>query len=130
MKATEMSLLLNAIALGDNRRLGDTEDEQRVIIAWWLDKIGDLDYAGALQAVRDHQRESTEYLTAAHIRQRVKDNRELALGRAAFRLRNLRPPEELDDDPVAQRRWIDARLAEAAGIAPAPEPRRELGAGR
>jgi hypothetical protein len=125
MKATEMSLLLNAIALGDNRRLGDTEDERRVVLAWWLDKIGDLDYADALRAVGDHQRESTEYLTAAHIRQRVQAMRADRLRHTS--ISSLKPPEDLPDDPEAYLEW---QRGEMARIAAAPKQHQALETGR
>jgi hypothetical protein len=114
MNGQEVGRLLGLIALGDNRKPPKTKQEQDALIAWWLDKIGDLDYAACLRAVREHQRESTEYLTAAHIRQRVKDDRQAALSKAAFQLRNLRPPDELADDPIAERRWIDEQHARVA----------------
>jgi hypothetical protein len=125
MKATEMSLLLNAIALGDNRRLGDTKDEQRVVLGWWLDKIGDLDYADALRAVGDHQRESTEYLTAAHIRQRVQAMRNDRLRNTT--ISSLKPPEDLPDNSEAYLEW---QRGELARIAAAPEQPQALEAGQ
>jgi hypothetical protein len=102
------------MSLGDNRKLPDDEEAADALLLWWHKQIGDLDYDDAFRAIDEHQRESTEYLTAAHIRQRVKDDRQAALSKAAFQLRNLRPPEELADDPIAERRWIDEQHARVA----------------
>lgn len=62
MNAAEVAAVVAKIRLGDNR------ETSREVILEWADSIGDLDFDDAVQAVRMHRRESTEYLVAAHIR--------------------------------------------------------------
>jgi hypothetical protein len=125
MTIGEIGRLFAQMSLGDNRKLPDDEEAADALLLWWHKQIGDLDYDAASAAIDEHQRDSTEYLTAAHIRARVKENREAALSKAAFQLRNLHPPQELAGDPAAERRWINEQHALVAGV----EPRRELEAG-
>mgnify|MGYP001306619890 CR=1 FL=1 len=67
MNAEEVAKVLAKIALGDNRRT-----DARETLLEWMDNIGDLDYADAIEAVRMHRKESTAYLMPAHIRDNVK----------------------------------------------------------
>jgi hypothetical protein len=125
MNGQEVGRLLGLIALGDNRKPPGTKQEQDAMIAWWLDKVGDLDYADAARAVGDHQRESTEYLTAAHIRQRVQAMRNDRLRHTT--ISSLKPPEDLPDDPEAYLEW---QRGEMARIAAAPRQPQALEAGQ
>jgi hypothetical protein len=53
-------------------RLGDNRETSREVILEWVDSIGDLDFDDAVEAVRMHRRETTDYLTPAHVRTNVK----------------------------------------------------------
>ena len=66
MNAEQVAAVVAKIRIGDNR---ETSPE---VILEWLDTIGDLNFDDAIEAVRMHRRESTEYLSAAHIRANVK----------------------------------------------------------
>lgn len=57
----ELALVVARIQAGDNRTV------DRVTMNHFRDTIGHLAHADALEAVSIHFRESTEYLTAAHI---------------------------------------------------------------
>lgn len=61
MLKSETAMLLAKAALIDNRNI-----DQATVEAWH-EIISDIDYADALQAITNHRRESTEYLTPAHI---------------------------------------------------------------
>jgi hypothetical protein len=54
--------LLVHIQIVDNRQVGDAT------VLEWHELVGDLDYDEALEAVRLHFRDSTEYLKPAHVR--------------------------------------------------------------
>ncbi|GAA3948138.1 hypothetical protein [Microbacterium soli] len=62
MNIQETNQLLIRIQVIDNRQIGDS-----TVIAWH-ELVGDLDYGMAVEAVKLHQRESTAYLTPAHVR--------------------------------------------------------------
>lgn len=113
MNVDELSRVVAKIRLGDNR------ETSREVLLEWFDNIGDLDYADAIEAVRMHRRESTEYLVAAHVRAGVKrirqarnpDNdttpepyRELAEGKrqSAPMPKNMKAMSAAWNDPV---RW-------------------------
>lgn len=66
MNAEEVAKVLAKIRLGDNR------ETSREALLEWIDNIGDLEFADAIEAVRMHRRESTAYLMPAHIRENVK----------------------------------------------------------
>jgi hypothetical protein len=70
MRRSEISLLLGVMAAYDRRTTGETD------VAAWLDVIGDLDFADAVQAVKDHYRESSAWVMPADVRHRVKKIRE------------------------------------------------------
>jgi hypothetical protein len=68
MIAAQVAAVLAKIQLGDNRET----DAAGVVLAEWVDTIGDLDYQDAIEAVRMHRKSSTVYLQAAHIRENVR----------------------------------------------------------
>ena len=75
MNRAETAVILAKIASGDNRRIDPPptpgQSWHTPILDEWCAWIGDLDARDAAAAVDAHRRESTEYLTAAHIRARV-----------------------------------------------------------
>jgi hypothetical protein len=64
----QVAAVLAKIQLGDNRET----DAAGLVLAEWVDSIGDLDFDDAVEAVRMHRRETTDYLTPAHVRTNVK----------------------------------------------------------
>jgi hypothetical protein len=70
MTKAEVALLLAAAAGRDRRTIGETD-----VLAWHED-IGDLDYADAREALRQHYRETTEWVMPAHIRRLVRQIRD------------------------------------------------------
>lgn len=66
MTVDEVKQVLAKVQLGDNRQV------DRLVLAEWQDTIGDLDFADAIEGVRMHRRESTEYLLPAHVRANVR----------------------------------------------------------
>jgi hypothetical protein len=66
--------LLIHIQMIDNRQIGDS-----TVLAWH-ELVEDLDFDAALEAVRLHFRESTEYLKPAHIRAGIERIRVSGLG--------------------------------------------------
>jgi hypothetical protein len=68
VNAAQVAAVLAKIQLGDNRET----DAAGVVLAEWVDTIGDLDYQDAIEAVRMHRKSSTVYLQAAHIRENVR----------------------------------------------------------
>lgn len=65
MNARETAELLTLVQVIDNRRV-----DEATVLAWHA-LISDLDVNVAREAVRLHQRESTAYLTPAHVRVNV-----------------------------------------------------------
>lgn len=61
MNKQECAKVLAKIQLGDNRQVTS------LVLDEWFDTIGHLGFDDAIQAVRMHRQESTEYLVAAHI---------------------------------------------------------------
>lgn len=125
MTISQIGRLFAQMSLGDNRKLPDDEEAADALLLWWHEQIGDLDYADALRAVGDHQRESTEYLTAAHIRQRVQAMRNDRLRHTT--ISSLKPPQDLPDDPEAYLEW---QRSELARITAAPQQSQALEAGQ
>jgi hypothetical protein len=101
MNAEDVAKVLAKIRLGDNR------ETSREVLLEWIDNIGDLDFHDCIEAVRLHRRESTEYLTPAHVRAGVK------------RIRGERNPSN-DTTPGGYQQ------IEALQGAPMPENMREL----
>ncbi|MFD4957118.1 hypothetical protein [Microbacterium sp. NPDC058389] len=65
MNIQQTSELLARVQVIDNRRV-----EEATILAWH-ELLDDVDLPTAVEAVRLHFRESTAYLTPAHVRQNV-----------------------------------------------------------
>lgn len=77
MNIDECKTVVAKIQLGDHRQV------DRLVILEWFDTIGDLNVNDAIEAVRLHRRESTDYLQPAHIIRlayRVKDQRAVDRG--------------------------------------------------
>ena len=81
MTPGDVGKLLGLMALADNRKPPDEDDEEgrAAMIAFWLEMIGDLPFADCAQAVRDHYRESREWIMPADIRHRVRAIRDQRL---------------------------------------------------
>jgi hypothetical protein len=97
MNADEVGKLLGLMALADNRKPPEDDEGRQAMIAFWLSMVGDLSYTDAAQAVRDHYRESAEWIKPAHIRRRVAAMRTARLAAADYDL----PTGEVADDPRA-----------------------------
>lgn len=117
MNAEETGKILGLAALVDNRKV-----DVPVIVAWHQ-MIGDLPYADAEQAVRDHYATSRERIMPADIRERV----------SVVRSERLRinpvpaPPAEILDDPVAYRAAL--RESTQAILDGPDDDRRAIGSG-
>lgn len=77
MTVDECKQVVAKIQLGDNRQV------DRLVIMEWFDTIGFLNFEDAIQGVKLHRQESTDYLQPAHIirlANRVKDARAIANG--------------------------------------------------
>lgn len=61
MNVEQTAALLAKIKLGDNREVTE------LVIMEWYDTVGHLPYDAAVDAVRVHRRDSTEYLMPAHV---------------------------------------------------------------
>ena len=68
MNSQQVAAVLAKIQLGDNRET----DDGGLVLAEWVDTIGDLDFEWAIEAVRMHRRTSTAYLMPAHVRENVR----------------------------------------------------------
>jgi hypothetical protein len=99
MNAAEVGDLLARMALVDNRKPPEDDEAKAAMIMTWVELIGDLNYADAVQAVRDHYRESREWLMPSDIRQRVKAIREERIKHSVI----AAPAPELANDPAAYR---------------------------
>lgn len=87
MNIQETTELLTRIQIIDNRRV-----EEATVLAWF-ELVGDLDLAPALEAVRLHFRDSTEYLKPAHVRAGIERIRVAGLGAQEDEHGNLIDPE-------------------------------------
>lgn len=74
MNIVQTNDLLTHIQVIDNRQIGDS-----TVLAWH-ELVEDLDFDAAIEAVRLHFRESTEYLKPAHIRAGIERIRIAGLG--------------------------------------------------
>lgn len=74
MNIAETTELLTRVQIIDNRRV-----EEATVLAWF-ELVDDLDFDQALEAVRLHFRESTEYLKPVHVRAGVERIRVAGLG--------------------------------------------------
>lgn len=134
MKRSQTALVLAKIAAVDNRRLDPPDADMTPILDSWHEAIGDLGVQDCLDAVRDHRRETTEWLQPAHVRDRV-----IVMRRA--RVENV---EDIDlvrdvhpDDPhwarILQGRraaLLDGLTLDQAKAIPAPEALRAIGGAR
>lgn len=115
MNFEEAGELLARVASFDRRTNGEPD-----IVAWGL-ALADVDYADAAQAVVDHYRETSEWITPAAVRDRVRRIRRTRIDAAG----PITPPAELADDPQAELAWVRAeRNRIASGMS--PQPRQEL----
>lgn len=105
--------LLALVQIGDNRRV------DRAVIAAWHDLVHDLPLDDALDAVRQHRRESTDYLLPAHVIAGVRRIRGARLRAAPEPMPDVDP----DDVPAyqARRRQMLAEIA-------SPSNHRQIGA--
>lgn len=65
MNRREAALLLGMAAARDRRTIGDAD------VRAWAEDLDDIDFADAQAALRQHFRESTEWLMPVHIRRRA-----------------------------------------------------------
>ncbi|MFW5415057.1 hypothetical protein J0910_00485 [Nocardiopsis sp. CNT-189] len=86
MTEQQMGAVLARAAAFDGRR------PDPIVLAAWMEAIGDLGYDDAMRAVVDHYAESTEWLKPAHLRARVKRMRADRLANADLAL----PPADPD----------------------------------
>jgi hypothetical protein len=117
MTPGEVGKLLGLMALADNRKPPDEADREgrQAMIFYWLEMIGDLTYADCAQAVRDHYRDSREWIMPADIRRRVRAIRDARLART----RLPAPAPEIADDTTAYREVLaDTIRAAADGTLP------------
>ncbi|TFD80856.1 hypothetical protein [Cryobacterium psychrophilum] len=68
---TPMSLA-NMQALVSKIQLDDSRQVDRLVLLGWYEKLGDLNFEEARDAVLMHRKESPDYLQAAHVRANVK----------------------------------------------------------
>jgi len=68
MNAEQVAAVLAKIQLVDNRET----DDKGLVLREWVHLIGDLDFDDAIEAVRMHRRNSSEYLQPHHVRERVR----------------------------------------------------------
>ena len=73
MTRQECAKVLAKIQLGDNRQV------DKLTLEEWFDTIGHLPFAPAIEAVRMHRQESTDYLQPAHVIRNVRRLEERAL---------------------------------------------------
>lgn len=107
--------LLTVIAVGDRRTVGEAD------VILWGECVGDLEFGDARDAVVAHFRESTAWLTPAHVRARVAEVRRLRLAAVPDPL----PP--VDPDSVGA--YQASRRILRAAIAGPPDGVRQLGIG-
>ncbi|MBS1674101.1 MAG: hypothetical protein JSS74_09075 [Actinobacteria bacterium] len=99
MNIQQTNQLLIRIQMIDNRQIGDS-----TVLAWH-ELVGDLSYEHALEAVKLHQRESTAYLTPAHVRANVERIMLAGLGRREDEYGN-----EIEADRPALAAWQRLQL--------------------
>lgn len=97
MEPGEVGKLLGLMAMADNRKPPDEDDEEawNAMIAFWLTQIGDLTYDDCAQAISEHYRETREWIMPADIRRRVKAIRAKRISGSVVEP----PPGELADQP-------------------------------
>jgi hypothetical protein len=118
MNAAEVGDLIARMALVDNRKPPEDDEAKAAMIMSWLELVGDLNYDDAVQAVRDHYRESREWIMPSDVRRRVKTIRGERIKHSLI----AAPPHELTDDPQAYREVLAENVRAAAdGDAPPAE---------
>lgn len=86
MNTSELRLLVAKIAIIDNRKVDG------LVLDEWFEDVGDLDFGLSIEAVKRHRRDSTEYLTPAHVRLGVEQiQKENRPARPPIRQRELSP---------------------------------------
>ncbi len=113
MDIQQTARLLALVQIGDNRRV------DRAVVAAWHDLVHDLPLDDALDAVRAHRRESTDYLLPAHVIAGVRRIRGARLAAAPPPLPDVDP-----DDVAAYQVRRRQMLAEIAS----PNNHRKIGA--
>ena len=123
MNAAEVGDLLARMALVDNRRPPEDDEARKAMILSWLELVGDLNYNDAVQAVRDHYRESREWIMPSDVRHGVARIRQARLDAAG----PVEIPEYLADHPAEALAWKQAAVT---AIADGVEPQKALGGAR
>lgn len=95
MTPGDAARVLAACALFDNRKVRDDEEGERLAEAWYA-VIGDLDLRDALEAVRRHYRDSTEWIMPAHVRKGVAQIKAERRRNTPHEVRQLPSPFEKD----------------------------------
>lgn len=103
MNVQETTDLLTRIQVIDNRRV-----EEATVLAWF-ELVADLDHGQAVEAAKLHFRESTVYLTPAHIRANVERMQVASLGAREDEWGN---PVEVDEAALSAYRRATAGRGE------------------
>ncbi|TMR88308.1 hypothetical protein [Nonomuraea basaltis] len=104
MTDDEFEKVLKYIAAADKRTFGKAD------LAVWGDIIGDLRFDDVMAAVRQHYRDSIDWLKPAHVRQAVRKARQDRSGRAV----PAAPPAEVTDQPGVYKLHLVRAIAEIA----------------
>ena len=105
MTPADAARVLAACALFDNRKVQGEEGKQ--LAKAWFAVIGDLALEDALEAVRRHYRDSTEWMMPAHVRRGV---------RAINEERRRNQPHEVRALPSAFEQSVDRQVRKDNGI--------------
>lgn len=114
MTSDEVWDLLGVIAVADRRTVGDADHKM------WTALVGDLAFDDCQAAVIAHYRDSTDWVMAKHIRDRVAEIRRERLRAAG----PLQIPDELADHPHEALAW---KQRVQTAIADGQEPQRAIG---
>lgn len=111
MNRSQTALLLGLAAAYDRRTIGEADVEA------WHDVLGDISFADAKTAVKDHYRESNDWIMPAMIRKAVRKIRADRINKAP----QVDPPADMT--PVETIEWLrTTRRAIADGTYQAPAP--------
>lgn len=125
MTQSEAAQLLAVAAAFDRRTVGEPD------AVAWADALADVNPGDALEAVRRHYRDSTDYLMPVHVRRLVKEIRAERLAA----VEEPPPPAELTDDPEGYIAWtkrVRRQIADGErlpDVVLSPRPVRELVSG-